>query len=158
MIERRVVLRARPERVWEALTDPGQVAAWMGGLVEWTVEEGGGLRFVGDAGEVREGRVEQVEPARTLRFRWWDTADGDRSPSEVVYALEPDEDGTVLTVTEMVVPAGAAAGTAFPTRAGLGRPDAWGPLDQLALALESAAWGPAHAGAAPTAGPALVVG
>ena len=159
MIERTVTVPAGPERVWEALTDPDEMTAWLGGRLDWTLEEGGPLRFVGDAGEDKEGQVEEVEPRRTLRFRWWDTGPGAHpDASEVQYVLEPVGDETLLTVREAAVPRPAPAAPA-PAPAGAGVhaslcaggpasllvPAAWGPLDQLLLALEVAAHRPVPA-------------
>ena len=159
MIRRQVVIPAEPARVWEALTDPGQAAAWLGGRIEWEVREGAPLRFVDDDGRGRDGRVEAVRPGRYLRYTWWGAprpgqdagrpASGatvepdDPDPSEVSYLLEPDGDGTRLTIQERSVPAGgpqasAARGAAAP---------AWTPWDsRLAGAWTCLAARP-HAGA-----------
>lgn len=97
MIRRQVVMPVSPERLWEALTDPEEIAGWMGGRVEWDLEEGGPLHFHGDDGSERDGRIESVRPGRHLRFRWSSDEDGE---SEVSYLLEPDDEGTRLTVQE----------------------------------------------------------
>ncbi|MGH9115505.1 MAG: SRPBCC family protein, partial [Acidimicrobiales bacterium] len=62
MIRRQVVVPVDPERLWAALTDPDEVAAWLGGRVEWEVSEGAPLRFHGNAGEMRDGRIDVVWP------------------------------------------------------------------------------------------------
>jgi uncharacterized protein YndB with AHSA1/START domain len=122
-----------PERLWEALTDPEQLAGWFGGRIEWEMREGGQARFRDDDGSVRIGTVEAVRPGRHLRFRWWPAgrsgpapspesgaesgaaagaasgpADGEES--EVSYLLEPVENGdaTRLTVQERQVRPAAA--------------------------------------------------
>jgi uncharacterized protein YndB with AHSA1/START domain len=74
MIRRQVVMPVTPERLWEALTDPEQVAGWFGGHLEWELEEGGRAWFRGDDGTERAGKVEVVRPRRHLRFRWWSVA------------------------------------------------------------------------------------
>ena len=160
MIERTVTVPASPDRVWEAITDPAEMEAWLGGRLDWTLEEGGPLRFVGDGGEDREGRVEEVEPRRRLRFLWWDRPADPSSPgsaSEVQYVLEPaGDEETLLTVRESVV-SGAAA-----PAGGSGAPVAqasacgavvagslrWGPLDDLLVTLEITAHRPVAAVAA----------
>jgi uncharacterized protein YndB with AHSA1/START domain len=88
-----------PERLWDALTDPDEVAGWMGGQVEWDLEEGAAITFHGNDGTEREGQVDQVRPGRYLRFRWW-TVPEDEPATEVNYLLEPDDEGTRLTVVE----------------------------------------------------------
>ena len=149
MIERTVTVPAGPDRVWEALTDPDEMEAWLGGRLDWALEEGAGLRFEGGDGEHKEGRVEQVEPMRALRFRWWDTGT-DAAPleSEVQYVLEPDDDGTRLTVREAVVaaPDPAAAPVATPAAPPVASAScavpagSWGPLDALLFELEVTAY------------------
>jgi uncharacterized protein YndB with AHSA1/START domain len=96
-----------PERLWDALTDPDEAAGWMGGRVEWELEEGAAVRFRSDDGAERAGRVEVVRPGRHLRFRWWPVptaADpGEPGESVVSYVLEEDAEGTRLTVQEQRV-------------------------------------------------------
>jgi uncharacterized protein YndB with AHSA1/START domain len=117
MIRRQVVVPVSPERLWEALTDPDQVAGWFGGRVEWDLQEGGKAVFRGDDGTARLGRVEAVRPGRHLRFRWWPAASPESEPpargatgseggseSEVTYLLEPLDEGTRLTIQERPVP------------------------------------------------------
>lgn len=122
MIRRQVVIPVSPEQLWDALTDPAQVAGWFGGRIEWELREGGPADFCGDDGSERDGRVEAVRIGRHLRFRWWpadnseagdaDPADPDTAgggggdvsgTSEVSYVLEPDGDGTRLTIQERQV-------------------------------------------------------
>jgi uncharacterized protein YndB with AHSA1/START domain len=58
--------------------------------------------------------VEEVEPARLLRFRWHDR-DGDRPESTVEIHLEPTEGGTRVKVIETLPrgwPTTAAGSTA----------------------------------------------
>lgn len=106
MIRRQVVMPVSPERLWEALTEPDRIAAWFGGRVEWELAEGASIRFRGDDGDERAGVIEAVRPGRHLRFRWWpaDPGDGEGDgASEVSYVLQPDGDGTRLTVQERPV-------------------------------------------------------
>lgn len=103
MIRRQVVMPVSPERLWDALTDPDEIAGWMGGRVDWDLEEGGLLHFHGDDGSERDGRIEAVRPGRHLRFRWIPVdpnGPDEDGESEVTYLLEPAEDGTRLTVQE----------------------------------------------------------
>jgi uncharacterized protein YndB with AHSA1/START domain len=123
MIRRQIVMPVSPERLWDALTEPGQLAKWFGADVEWDLREGGSARFRRDDGTERAGRVEAVRPGRHLRFRWWPadrpaTDPGAAPPpgrpghdpendveSEVSYLLEPIDEGarTRLTVQERQV-------------------------------------------------------
>jgi len=114
VIRRQIVMPVKPEQLWEALTDPDQVAGWFGGRVEWELRAGAPAHFRGDDGRKRLGRIEAVRPGRHLRFRWWPapdeaaTATGSETPatpdaSEISYILEPDGEGTRLTVQERQV-------------------------------------------------------
>jgi uncharacterized protein YndB with AHSA1/START domain len=73
MIRRQIVMPVSPDRLWQALTDPDEMAGWFGARVEWTLEEDSPARFLADDGSQRAGRVEVVRPGRHLRFRWWPT-------------------------------------------------------------------------------------
>jgi uncharacterized protein YndB with AHSA1/START domain len=72
--------------------------------VDWDLNPGGRARFLDDDGTVREGQVEEVIPHHHLRFSWWPEGQADDETSEVSYVLEPDGDGTDLTIIERPVP------------------------------------------------------
>ena len=116
-IRRRLTVPAAGDRVWGAITDPGQIQGWFGGEMEWTLEPGAPLSYRGDDGELRHGRIEEIRPGRRLRFVWW-PVDGDGDPvepggeaTEVSYLVEPVADGTALTIEEK--PLGAGTPQAF---------------------------------------------
>ena len=141
MIRRQVVIPTSPDQLWEALTRPEFVRGWFGGEFDWDLTEGSALRFRGNDGGRREGRIEAVRPGRHLRFVWWpvppsgeseavgahrntvEMDDDDRDATEVSYRLEPLDDGVLLTVQERRVeaPAGATEARASDTGAGSGR-------------------------------------
>ncbi len=103
MIRRQVVMPVSPERLWEALTEPDRIAELVRRAGRVGAAEGAPVRFRGDDGDRASGRVEAVRPGRHLRFRWWpaDPGDGEGDgASEVSYVLQPDGDGTRLTVQE----------------------------------------------------------
>jgi len=99
-VAREVTLPAPPDEVWEALTDPGQLAAWFGGDLEIDPTPGGVTRYRGDDGEVRIGAVREAEPGRRLSFEWWTPSEGRRDASRVEFDLEEVDEGTHLTVIE----------------------------------------------------------
>jgi uncharacterized protein YndB with AHSA1/START domain len=103
VVERELVLPVDRERLWHALADPDAVAGWFGAEVEWDLRPGGRARFAGD-GEVRFGIVRAVEQGRELRFVWWPAGASRADASEVTYRLDPEADGTRLTVTERAAP------------------------------------------------------
>jgi uncharacterized protein YndB with AHSA1/START domain len=104
MLERQVFIPADPQHVWENLTDPDAVSTWFGAEVDWELNPGGRARFLEDDGTVRDGRVEEVIPYRHLRFSWWPEGQADDETSEVSFVLEPEGDGTDLTIIERRVP------------------------------------------------------
>lgn len=129
-IRRRLTVPAAHDRVWGAITDPGQVQGWFGGEMDWSLEPGAPLCYRGDDGELRHGRIEEVRPGRRLRFVWW-PVDGDNNPgsldgeaTEVTYLVEPLPDGTALTIQEKPLGAGSsqARASAAQQRGGW---DAW---------------------------------
>jgi len=128
-IRRRLTVPAPDDRVWRAITEPGQLQGWFGGEMDWTLEPGATLSYRGDDGELRHGRIEEVRPGRRLRFVWWPVdgdgnaggPDGDATGvTEVTYLVEPVPEGTVLTVQEQPLGTGApqARASAGEPRAG----------------------------------------
>jgi uncharacterized protein YndB with AHSA1/START domain len=104
-VRREIVLEAPVEDVWEALTDPEQLAEWFANEVELDVREGGEGRFRWADGETREASIDTVEPPRRLGFTW---AEPGEDASRVELTLEEDGGGaTRLTVVESA-PEGAA--------------------------------------------------
>lgn len=118
-LRREVALGATPERVWEALVVPSELARWFGAEAEIELRPGGAVRFTWPDGVVRRGLVEEVVPARRLVLRWREVRAGPRSVevgegTRVVFELEVDGGGTLLTLTES--PLGPAFGRADPPR------------------------------------------
>jgi len=70
-VQRQVVLPAGVDEVWEALTDSEQLSEWFGAEVDLDPRPGGEGTFVGDDGEVRRARVEEVESGKRLALWWW---------------------------------------------------------------------------------------
>lgn len=109
-------IKASPERVFQAITDPKQLRAWWDcdGLGEnqvWEIEPrvGGRLRVRDRAKQPLEqlGGIQEVEghgvvtvydPPRTLEYTWivdWSP----EAETRVRYDLIPDSDGTLVRVT-----------------------------------------------------------
>lgn len=67
-LERR--LRHRPEKVWRALTEPGELAHWFPAAVEGVPDEGAALRFVfrDGARPSAAGRITEWDPPRRLAY------------------------------------------------------------------------------------------
>lgn len=75
------------ERVWRAITDPAEVAAWMTIPARIELRVGGEyfVDFKGSSDENLDGVIVRVEPERQLAYAW--------GVSVVEWALEPDGDG-----------------------------------------------------------------
>jgi len=98
-------LRQPPETVWAALTTPARLAAWMG--VEWLGEDGPlregapfSYRFANTDMESR-GKVLLFDPPRVFEHSWFENI----PPAAVVrWAVEPDGEGSLLTLTHRAGP------------------------------------------------------
>jgi len=93
MIHREICLPATREDVWEALTNPDELAEWFANEVELELRPGGDVVFRWSNGEERRATVTEVETGERLAFEWED--DG-----EVAFTLADGEAGTLLTVEE----------------------------------------------------------
>ncbi|MGZ4716045.1 MAG: SRPBCC domain-containing protein [Acidimicrobiales bacterium] len=96
---REVELSAPGDVVWAVLTDPDELAEWLGGEVDLTLEPGSVGRVTDPDGTVRQVLVTDVEPGRRLGWHWW----SDDELSSVELVVEPiDGDRTRIRVTETV--------------------------------------------------------
>ena|SRR5438309_4606174 len=102
-VERELILPAPPERVWAALTQADQLAAWFGTQAAIELRPGGALTFTwdGSTGPVGQnsGVVEIVEPPRRFAFRW-QSFGTDVPATRVEFTLEPHAEGTLLRLVE----------------------------------------------------------
>ena len=109
---RRIVLLPAPvEAVWAALTEAGQLSAWLGGDVDLEPFPGGQI-VVSEDGRLRRGVIVDFESLRHLEIRWlpasrrmgflWGPDDEPAGfAGEVEFILEPVSHGcTYLTVIE----------------------------------------------------------
>jgi uncharacterized protein YndB with AHSA1/START domain len=89
------------ERVWRALTEPGEIAAWLAVADPLELEEGGRVVLTWQNTDpdgntaVARGTVSALDPPRLIEF---DTDIHGR----LRWELEPDGDGTALTFTAEV--------------------------------------------------------
>ncbi|MEU9957716.1 SRPBCC family protein [Streptomyces sp. NPDC050982] len=91
------------DRVWEFVTEPGELAHWFPSRVEIELREGGTIRFGGDPNmDDSTGRVLAVDAPRHLSFSWG----GD----ELHFDLEElDEKRTRFTLTNVLEAENTAA-------------------------------------------------
>jgi uncharacterized protein YndB with AHSA1/START domain len=85
-----------PERVWRAITDPEELAAWFPDTIEGEFGPDAEIRFPKfvemDLPSV--GKVTEFDPPRLLVYTW--------GPSTLRFELEPDGDGCRLVFTDTV--------------------------------------------------------
>jgi uncharacterized protein YndB with AHSA1/START domain len=124
-IERSIRIEAPLDQVWRSLTEPAELASWLGGEVDLDRPLGPGAagQVVEPDGSVRHLLVTDAEPGRQLRWHWWherpraddgsaevdDDAADEGVLSSVEITVAPDGDATVVHVIEVVARAGASA-------------------------------------------------
>ncbi len=102
VLEFRRRLAHPPEVVWEALTDPDQLAAWFPTSIDGERVAGAPLTFRFEHVEIdpMHGEMLRCEPPSLLEFTWG----GDR----LTFGLEPDGGGTAMTFTVVLEELGKA--------------------------------------------------
>jgi len=103
-----IVIKATPQRVWEALTDPAQIKQYMWGaeaISDWKL--GSSLTYRGTwEGKAYEdkGTILEIDPPRLLRTNYYSPlsgkADAPENYAEVTYAVREASGGSELTVTQ----------------------------------------------------------
>jgi uncharacterized protein YndB with AHSA1/START domain len=101
-IERTVELAHPPAAVWAAITTAEGLAAWFGQEAAIDLRPGGAAQLTWTGGPSVGLRVERVEEPTVFGFTWpvYNLPDDDPRRTYVEFTLEPDGDGTRLTVTE----------------------------------------------------------
>jgi uncharacterized protein YndB with AHSA1/START domain len=105
-ITRTAEVPAPPDRVWEVLTEPGELSTWFGAEAGGDLEVGGRIRFRWEDGRERVAVMEEMDRPRRLSFRWLPFeryADGETrilGPGRIEIGLEPLPEGTRITVVE----------------------------------------------------------
>lgn len=97
--EDRAVLQYRrryghsPEKVWRALTEPAELAAWFPTTIEGDRAVGAALTFGFEEVEIApmEGEMLEYDPPQRLEFTW--------GPDRVRFELARDGEATVMTMT-----------------------------------------------------------
>ena len=94
-IEHEAVYPHSPERVWRALVDPSELAAWLM-PTDFAPEVGKGFKLETGSAEIGtiEGEVLEIDEPRLLRCRWT----GVFGETQVTFELSPEGDGTRLLV------------------------------------------------------------
>jgi uncharacterized protein YndB with AHSA1/START domain len=89
-------VRATPEQIWSAITDPEFTCRYLfGSAFESSLEPGSGYRLVqSDGSETAAGVIEEADPPHRLVMTWralWDPALADEPPGRVEWELTPCE-------------------------------------------------------------------
>ena len=115
VITRTTVLPAPIDDVWSSVTEPAELDAWFGEVLDLELRAGGRVSVRAADGGIRRGFVEAVEPPTRLAIRWrridgagisLDVGDASR----VELRLEPLGDETRLTLVDEPVDAVAVGG------------------------------------------------
>jgi uncharacterized protein YndB with AHSA1/START domain len=107
-VRRTITIAAPVEKVWAAITEPEQIARW---LPQSAVLDGAGAGAAGTfswPGYDVPVRVEDLDPQRSITYRWSNDDARGSNPEEVDdahstlfrFTLEPIAAGTQLTVVE----------------------------------------------------------
>lgn len=96
VIERTLVVNANQNRVWVTITQPEKISVWFGGKFEFA-------RLVpGEPMTIMEqypGEIALVEPQDRFAF-YWLAEENYTVRTLVTFALQPEAEGTRITVTE----------------------------------------------------------
>ncbi len=103
-----VVIPAPIEKVWDALTNPVMIRQYFFGtevVSDWKV--GHAIVFSGtweDKPYEDKGTILELEKEKLLKYNYWSSFSGtDDIPANyanITYALAPDRNGTILTITQ----------------------------------------------------------
>ena len=111
VVELQVRLGAPPEQVFLFLTDAERYVRWQGIKAELDPRPGGVYRVWMDADTVASGEYVEVEPPRRLVLTWgWEgNATVPPGSTTVEFTLQPDGEGTVLSIRHSGLPDREAA-------------------------------------------------
>jgi uncharacterized protein YndB with AHSA1/START domain len=108
VVEREIRIAARPETVFEFLTDPVLLLRWKGTEAQLEPHAGGIYRIVVNPRSTVRGEFVEVVPHSRVVFTWGFEEPGAPVPpgtSTVEVTLTPDGDGTLLRLTHRDLPA-----------------------------------------------------
>jgi uncharacterized protein YndB with AHSA1/START domain len=98
---------ATPLKVWTVLTDNQWIEQWLGVqmITDWQPGSPIAFTFVYKDKEVKDkGTLLQLEPEKVLSYNYWSvfsaTEDSPENYSAITFALQPNETGILLQVTQ----------------------------------------------------------
>ena len=107
VVTREIRIEARPEVVFEFLTEPASMLRWMGTQAELDPRPGGVYRIVVNLRSTVRGEYVEVVPHERVVFTWGYEEPGATVPpgaSTVEVTLTPDGEGTVLRLVHRGLP------------------------------------------------------
>jgi uncharacterized protein YndB with AHSA1/START domain len=101
------IIRTSPQRLWEALTDPGFIRQyWYGVNVECAWRKGAPWKMAFRDGRLADaGEILEIDPPRRLVIRWrneWSPELKAEGPSRCTMDLEPVDGAVKLTITHEI--------------------------------------------------------
>jgi len=89
------------EKVWRAVTEPEHLAVWFPHEIVGERRAGAALKFVHAKGDAFDGQMQIFDPPSVLEFTW--------GPDLLRFELQPDGEGTLLTLCDTFDELGKAA-------------------------------------------------
>jgi len=90
-----------PDKVWRAVTEPEHMAVWFPDEMVGDRRAGAPLKFVTSHGDGFDGEMLAFDPPSVMELRW--------GTDRLRIELQPDGDGTVLTLVDTFAERGKAA-------------------------------------------------
>jgi uncharacterized protein YndB with AHSA1/START domain len=94
-IEREIVIAAPAERVFRALTEPGELERWFTTTATGEARAGGSFRFFWEGDGHVDGRYLEVVPPERLVYEWYNP----QGTVRITIVLEAEAAGTHLRLT-----------------------------------------------------------
>lgn len=112
VIEKRIVIHAKPETVYRALTESRYLSKWLADRAEAKAVAGGSLLLysgVGDTAKGVDAAYTELVPGRMVRFRWIARISGgqksvERGHHENAFQIVESPDGVIVTMRDQESP------------------------------------------------------
>ena len=92
-IEKELFIKARPQRVFQALTEKAELERWFVQKSELDLRPGGAISFYWGPGVYNVGKILDLDPPYRLSYTWEAM---EPSPVTITFKLNAESDGTRL--------------------------------------------------------------
>jgi uncharacterized protein YndB with AHSA1/START domain len=102
-VERSILIKASPEAVWNAITDPKHLEQWYAPGCPWEIpalEAGATVKFHNTDTDIQLATIESVEPLREFSLRWQLDPMHPGLTLTNTFLLQPENDGTRVTISQ----------------------------------------------------------